>query len=63
MSRTTKSNFKLEKSNILQRSSAAIRLIAATMVAATLGACSKCDVPTLIPNQTPGSCHDGPATQ
>jgi hypothetical protein len=30
----------------------------------TLGACSKCDVPTWQPGQTgPKSCHDGPAPQ
>jgi hypothetical protein len=29
-----------------------------------LGACSKCDVPNLTPNQAaPRACHDGPAPQ
>jgi hypothetical protein len=29
-----------------------------------LGACSKCDVPNLTPNQAaPRACHDGPSPQ
>ena len=29
-----------------------------------LGACSKCDVPNLLPHQAgPQSCHDGPSPQ
>jgi hypothetical protein len=29
-----------------------------------LGACSKCDVPTWMPNQNaPHTCHDGPSPQ
>jgi len=34
------------------------------VVGLALGACSKCDVPNLIPNKSaPQSCHDGPPAE
>jgi len=39
-------------------------LIALVGLGLTLGACSKCDVPNLLPHQAgPQSCHDGPSPQ
>jgi hypothetical protein len=37
-------------------------LLAICGLGLALGACSKCDVPNLLPNQAgPQSCHDGPS--
>ena len=39
-------------------------LIACVGLGLALGACSKCDVPNLLPHQAgPQSCHDGPSSQ
>ncbi len=41
-----------------------VMLIALVGLGLTLGACSKCDVPNLLPHQAgPQSCHDGPSPQ
>jgi hypothetical protein len=40
------------------------RLLIVLGLAVALGACSKCDVPNLLPNKPgPQSCHDGPSPQ
>jgi hypothetical protein len=40
------------------------RLLIALGLGLALGACSKCDVPTWMPNApAPHSCHDGPSPQ
>jgi hypothetical protein len=48
-------------------SSIALRLVVLLGVGLTLGACSKCDIPTpwenSISKNTPGSCHDEPRPQ
>jgi hypothetical protein len=37
-------------------------LLAICCLGLALGACSKCDVPNLLPHQAgPQSCHDGPS--
>ncbi|HYA05807.1 MAG TPA: hypothetical protein VEF90_07945 [Xanthobacteraceae bacterium] len=39
-------------------------LVAILGLALALAACSKCDVPNLLPHQAgPQSCHDGPPPQ
>lgn len=39
-------------------------LIAVSALGLALAACSKCDVPNLLPHQAgPQSCHDGPDPQ
>jgi hypothetical protein len=43
-----------------------LRLLVLAAFALALGACSKCDVPTWVPNRSPAapsSCHDGPSPQ
>jgi hypothetical protein len=41
-----------------------MRLVVALGLGLALGACSKCDVPTWMPNApAPHSCHDGPSPQ
>jgi hypothetical protein len=41
-----------------------LRLVIALGLGLALGACSKCDVPTWMPNApAPHSCHDGPSPQ
>jgi hypothetical protein len=41
-----------------------LRLIVALGLGLALGACSKCDVPNLLPNPSaPHACHDGPSPQ
>jgi hypothetical protein len=41
-----------------------MRLVIALCFGLALGACTKCDVPTWMPNApAPHSCHDGPSPQ
>jgi hypothetical protein len=43
---------------------AALRLLIVLGCGLALGACSKCDVPNLLPNPAaPHACHDGPSPQ
>jgi hypothetical protein len=49
-----------------QRSGATLRLVALLGFALTLGACTKCDVPTWqhsSSGEAPVACHDSPAPQ
>jgi len=47
-----------------RRARPVVMLIALVGLGLTLGACSKCDVPNLLPHQAgPQSCHDGPSPQ
>jgi hypothetical protein len=46
-----------------QRRARPLALLVA-LLGLALGACSKCDVPNLLPHQAgPQSCHDGPSPQ
>jgi hypothetical protein len=49
-------------SRIAPQRRARLLLLLGALLGVTLGGCSKCDVPNLLPHQAgPQTCHDGPS--
>lgn len=58
-------NIRLPIARLMQRRTRPLGVLGAiSCLGIVLGACSKCDVPNLLPNNSrPLSCHDGPSPQ